>query len=146
MNSSSFWWAWRNADAERGLMRVMLTPNWVRPAASAGRCFSRPEITAANSFGYDAIGCAGILAISIFGMMPRSHLIPRRQCQAPPSKDAAPDSSHSFDDGRGAHTGADAERDQGGRQIAALQFVDHGAENHRPGGAERMAKRDRAAV
>jgi hypothetical protein len=51
MNSSSCSCQWRNAEAEPALMRVMLTPNWVKPAASPILCFSRPEITAANSFG-----------------------------------------------------------------------------------------------
>src|ERR1700687_885842 len=40
--------------------------------------------------------------------------------------------SHSFDDGRGTHAAADAQRDQRGRLVAALELVEHGAENHRP--------------
>src|SRR5271165_7035803 len=51
-----------------------------------------------------------------------------------------------FDDGGGAHAAADAQRDQRGRFVAALEFVEHGAQNHRAGGAERMAERDRPAV
>src|SRR5580704_14611104 len=121
MNSSSFSCAWRSAEAECGLMRVMLTPNWVRPTASPMRCFSRPEMTAANSFGYDGIGCAGILPTSIFGM-----------------------ASHPLDDRCGAHAGADAQRDQSGRSVAPFQFIEHGAENHRAGRAQRMPHGDRA--
>src|SRR5262249_26481575 len=68
MNSSSRSCQWRSAEAEPGLMRVILTPNCVKPAASPIFCFSRPEMTGANSFGYDAICCDGILAISILGI------------------------------------------------------------------------------
>src|SRR5262245_28359633 len=68
MNSSSCSCQWRSAEAEPGLMRVILTPNCVKPAASPIFCFSRPEMTGANSFGYDAICCDGILAISILGI------------------------------------------------------------------------------
>src|SRR6266704_2920777 len=51
-----------------------------------------------------------------------------------------------LDDRRGAHAAADAQRDQRGRFVGALEFVKHGAENHGTGGAERMAERDRAAI
>src|SRR5450631_212913 len=57
-----------------------------------------------------------------------------------------PYGSNPFDDGRGAHAAADAQRDQRGRFVGALEFVEHGAENHRTGGAERMAERDGAAI
>jgi hypothetical protein len=40
--------------------------------------------------------------------------------------------SHPLDDGRGTHAAADAQRDQRGRLVAALELVEHGAENHRP--------------
>src|SRR5262245_61949988 len=43
--------------------------------------------------------------------------------------------SHPFDDGGGAHAGADAERYQGALQVAALQLVERDAEDDRPGGA-----------
>ena len=55
-------------------------------------------------------------------------------------------SSNPFDDGGDAHAGGDAERHQGGGLVGALQFVEHGAEDHRAGGAERMAHGDRAAI
>src|ERR1700759_3900214 len=53
---------------------------------------------------------------------------------------------HTLDDRGGTHAAADAQRDQRGLFVAALEYVDHGAENPRPGCAERMAERDRAAV
>ncbi len=40
-----------------------------------------------------------------------------------------------------AHAGADAERDQRGLLAGALQLVEHGAQDHRAGGAERVAHR-----
>ena len=54
--------------------------------------------------------------------------------------------SEALDDGGDAHAAADA---QGGEAVAlvlALQFVDERAEDHRAGGAERVAQRDGAAV
>src|ERR1700741_3145146 len=51
-----------------------------------------------------------------------------------------------LDDGGGAHAGADAERGEAGRQIAALHLVVKRAQDHGAGGAERMAHGDRAAV
>src|SRR3954453_16753260 len=59
---------------------------------------------------------------------------------------ARPTSSNPLDDGRGAHAAADAQRHQRGRLVGALEFVEHGAQDHRAGRAKRMAKRDRAAV
>ena len=41
---------------------------------------------------------------------------------------------------------ADAQRDQRGRLVRALELVERGAEQDRAGRAERMAERDRAAV
>src|SRR5712672_1835285 len=52
----------------------------------------------------------------------------------------------SFNDRCGAHAAADAQRYQRGRLVGAFEFVEHGAEDHRAGGAERMAERDRAAI
>src|SRR3569832_864897 len=40
---------------------------------------------------------------------------------------------HPLDDRRGAHAGADAERNQRRLLAGALQFVEHGAEDHRAG-------------
>src|SRR5215831_14236967 len=133
MNSSSCSCQCRSADAAPALMRVMLTPNWVNPTASPIFCFSRPAMTGANSFGYDAICCAGIFAMSIFGIMASQLHSEMRH-------------SHPFDDRRGTHAGADAQRHQCGRKVASFQFVDHGTEDHRAGGAERMAHGDRPAV
>src|SRR3954465_3802341 len=53
---------------------------------------------------------------------------------------------HALDDRGCAHAAADAQRHQRGRLVRALEFVKHGAENHRTGGAKRMAERDRAAI
>src|SRR4051794_37176383 len=50
--------------------------------------------------------------------------------------------SNPLDDGRGAHAAADAQGHQRGLFVGALEFVEHGAEDHRAGGAERMAERD----
>src|ERR1044072_3666533 len=68
MNSSSLSCPWRSADLELALMRAMLTPNCDSPTASPSFCFSRPAMTKANSFGYDALLVYGILARSIFGI------------------------------------------------------------------------------
>src|SRR6202790_1466734 len=57
-----------------------------------------------------------------------------------------PYGSNSFDDRRRPHAAADAQRDQRGRLVGALEFIEHGAENHRARCAERMAERDGAAV
>src|SRR5215211_4942160 len=54
--------------------------------------------------------------------------------------------SHPLDDGGGAHAAADAQRHQRRRFVGALELVEHGAQNHRAGGAERMAERDRTAI
>src|SRR5690348_1761517 len=51
-----------------------------------------------------------------------------------------------LDDRRGAHAAADAQRHQRGLFVGALQFVEHGAQDHRAGRTERMAERDRAAI
>src|SRR6185437_1228135 len=59
---------------------------------------------------------------------------------------AHPTVSNPFDDGRRSHAAADAQRDQRGRFVGALEFVEHGAEDHRAGGAERMTECDRAAI
>src|SRR5271154_5350881 len=53
---------------------------------------------------------------------------------------------HPLDDGGRAHAAADTQRDQRGRLVAALEFVEHGAENHCSRGAKRMAERDRPAI
>src|SRR5580658_4729609 len=63
-----------------------------------------------------------------------------------PRKGEGEEELDSLDDRRGAHAAADAQRDQGGRLVGALEFVEHGAEDHRTGGAERMAERDGAAI
>src|SRR5262249_44253814 len=51
-----------------------------------------------------------------------------------------------LDDGRDALTAADAHRDERRRFVAALEFVERRAEQHRARRAERMAESDRAAV
>src|SRR4029077_8626059 len=57
-----------------------------------------------------------------------------------------PSLSDAFDDGGDAHPAADAERGQAPAEVAAFELVDQGPEDHRPGGAQRVAHRDRAAV
>ena len=47
---------------------------------------------------------------------------------------------------RGAHAGGDAEGGEGGFLVGALELVEGGAEDHRAGGAERVAHGDGAAV
>src|SRR5690349_13448629 len=54
--------------------------------------------------------------------------------------------SDELDDRGDAHAAADAERGEAAAQVATLKLVDQRAEDHRPGGAERVAHRDRAAV
>src|ERR1700742_1468877 len=51
-----------------------------------------------------------------------------------------------FDNRRRPHAAADAQRHQRGLFVGALELVEHGAEDHRAGGAQRMAERDRAAI
>src|ERR1700704_4458824 len=53
---------------------------------------------------------------------------------------------NSFDNRRGAHAAADAQRHQRGRLVGALEFVEHGAEDHRAGSTQGMAERDGAAI
>src|SRR5689334_2879993 len=52
----------------------------------------------------------------------------------------------SFDDRRGTHAGADAQRDERGGKVAPFEFVEHRAEDHGAGRAERMPHGDGAAV
>src|SRR6516165_1660953 len=54
--------------------------------------------------------------------------------------------SDALDDRRRPHPGADAQGYEGGAEPGPLQFVQHGAEDHRTGGAERMTHRDGTAV
>src|SRR5690242_3315568 len=54
--------------------------------------------------------------------------------------------SDELDDGGDAHAAADAERGEAAPQVAALELVDEGAEDHGAGGAERVAHRDGATV
>src|SRR4051812_32824572 len=54
--------------------------------------------------------------------------------------------SNPLDDGRGAHAAADAQRHQRGGLVGPLELVEHGAQDHRTGGAKRMAERNRAAI
>ena len=49
-------------------------------------------------------------------------------------------------DRRHAHAAADAQRREAVAQVACLELVDQRAEDHRAGGAQRVAQRDRAAV
>ena len=56
------------------------------------------------------------------------------------------DASDAFDDGGDAHAAADAQRGQGALQVAALELVERGAEDHRAGRAERVPHGDGAAV
>src|SRR5919107_5330361 len=55
-------------------------------------------------------------------------------------------SSDSFDDGGDAHAAADAEGGQAVAQVAPLELVDERAQDHRAGGAQRVAHRDGATV
>src|SRR3984893_4747111 len=51
-----------------------------------------------------------------------------------------------FNNRCGTHPGADAQRDERGGKIAPFEFVEHRAEDHGAGRAERMSHRDGAAV
>src|SRR5689334_19334691 len=54
--------------------------------------------------------------------------------------------SDSLDQGRDAHAAADAQGHHGPARLAPLQLVDHRADEHGAGRAERVAHGDRAAV
>src|SRR6516225_3489444 len=54
--------------------------------------------------------------------------------------------SDALDDRRRPHPGTDAQGYEGGAEPGPLQFVQHGAEDHRTGGAERMTHRDGTAI
>src|SRR3989344_5277327 len=54
--------------------------------------------------------------------------------------------SDAFDDGGGGLPCRRAQRDEPRAQVAALQFVEHGADQHRPRGPQRVAQCDRAAI
>src|SRR5690242_6789390 len=86
----------------------------------------------ATSLGFDAL-CATSQAQS------------RSLAQPPPGGLTAPLSDH-LDDGGDAHAAADAERGEAAAQVATAELVDEGAEDHRPGRAQRVAHGDRAAV
>src|SRR4051794_17950142 len=62
-------------------------------------------------------------------------------CRPPPSLMSDP-----LHDRGDPHAAAHAQGGQAPAQVAALQLVDEGAEDHRPGGAEGVAHGDRAAV
>src|SRR5436190_7913087 len=101
------------------------------------------------------IGCSWLPVLRLFA----SVVIARRRasrrhrhaahggCSAPvPRIRGAVTRLDSLDDGRRPHAGADAQRHQRGRKLAAFQLVEHGAEDHGARRAERMAHGDRAAV
>src|ERR1700693_1454192 len=73
-------------------------------------------------------------------------MFPIPRAAARPLRTAVLNASHPFDDRCRAHAGPDAQRHQRGRQIAALELVEHGAEDHGAGGTERMPHGDGAAV
>src|SRR5690348_4769418 len=54
--------------------------------------------------------------------------------------------SDALDDGGDAHAAADAERGEAAAQVAPLELVDEGAEDHRAGRTERVTHGDRTAV
>src|SRR5690349_696075 len=54
--------------------------------------------------------------------------------------------SDQLDDGGDPHAATDAERREAALEVAPLELVDEGAEDHRAGGAERVAHGDGAAV
>src|SRR5262245_11453639 len=53
---------------------------------------------------------------------------------------------HALDDDRRGHAATGAHRDEGTLLVAALQLVERGADEDRPGGPDRMAERHRPAV
>ena len=53
---------------------------------------------------------------------------------------------HSLDDSSNAHATANAERNQVRGQVAPLQLIQHGAEQHRAGGADWLAEGDHPAI
>src|SRR5215468_10437038 len=53
---------------------------------------------------------------------------------------------HSLDDSSNAHTAANAERNQTRGQVTPLQLIQHGAQEHRAGGADWVAEGDRSTI
>src|ERR1700675_1145852 len=51
-----------------------------------------------------------------------------------------------LNDRRDTHAAANTKRDQRALGVAALKLVDHRAQDHRPGGTQRMAHRDGPTV
>src|ERR1043166_2694075 len=54
--------------------------------------------------------------------------------------------SDSLNNRRGAHPGADAQRDERGGEVAPLELIEHSSEDHGAGRAERMPHGDGATV
>src|ERR1700744_1588986 len=127
----------RSAPAENAsLPEVITTP---LTAASAEVCFTISSSSAIVVSSSTFIERPGISHVTI--AMP-SASVPTLKFLKAISRSPL----HALDDRGSTHAAADAQRDQRGRLVAALEFVEHGAENHRAGCAERMAERDRSTI
>src|SRR5690242_13020885 len=129
----------RSAPAENAsLAEVMTTPF---TAASAEVCFtiscSSPSVGSSSTF----IERPGMSHVT--SAIPSASVSTLKFLKAMLS---LPIFLDAFDDGRGAHAATDAQRDQCGRFVGAFQFVQHRAQYHRAGSAERMAQRDSSAI
>src|SRR5262245_4455233 len=126
----------RSAPAQKAsLLEVMTTPF---TAASAVVCF--------NISSSSVVEVSSSTFIERPGMSQVTSTMPSASVSTLKFLKAMCCSSHPLDDGRGAHAAADAQGHQRGRLVGALELVEHGAEDHRAGRAERMTERDRAAI
>src|SRR5262249_52144662 len=92
-----------------------------------------------------------VIACSLdsYGSAPRSLRFSSRVAvvpRLPAARGPAVGASEPLADGGPAPAAADAQPHQGVPGLAAFQFVHHGADQHRAGGAERVAHRDGPAV
>src|SRR4051794_30216828 len=82
------------------------------------------------------------MAFNLSGLLRRSVTTPGDGL----STDSVCITSYPLDDRRRTHAAASAHRDEAGTEIAPLQFVEHGADEHGAGGADRMPERDGSSV
>src|SRR5579863_2302177 len=127
----------RSAPAENASLPEVITTPFT--AASAEVCFtissSSAIVVSSNTF----IERPGISQVT--SAMPSASVSTLKFLKA-----ISRSPLHALDDRGGTHAAADAQRHQRSRLVAALEFVEHGAEYHRTGCAKRMAECDRPAI
>src|SRR5262245_41461906 len=128
----------RSAPAQNAsLLEVMTTP---LTAASAVVCFtisSSSRIEVSSSTFIERPGMSQVTSAMPSASVSNLKFLKAMWCSL---------ALHALDDGSGSHAAANAQRHQRRLLVGALELVEHGAEDHRAGGAERMAERNRAAV